>query len=184
VALNGAAARGYDAVAKCLHWLMFALVFAQFVVAIAMPPIRRGTVPGALIDLHMSLGVVILALVALRWLWRVGHPVDLATADLPEWERAIARVTHGLLYALLAVSPLLGWAAASARDWTITLFGLTPLPHLIPAKTRAGFLAGDVHVFLSWTLLALVGLHVTAAFWHHFGRRDRVLQRMLPGARE
>ena len=29
--------------------------------------------------------------------------------------------------------------------------------------------------------LTLVGLHVLAALYHYFWRRDRVLQRMLPG---
>ncbi len=182
MAANGASIRGYGGVAKALHWLVFVLVLAQFAVAIAMPPIRRGTVPGTLIDLHMSLGVVILAVVAARWLWRIGHPIPLATADLPAWEQAVARVMHALLYVLLAIGPMLGWAAASARDWTITLFGAVSLPRLVPAKARIGFLAGDAHVFLSWTLLALIGVHVAAALYHHFGRRDRVLQRMLPSS--
>jgi len=56
------------------------------------------------------------------------------------------------------------------------------LPHLVAAQSRIGRLAGDVHVYLAWSLLALVGLHVAAALYHHFGRHDRVLQRMLPGA--
>jgi cytochrome b561 len=30
-------------------------------------------------------------------------------------------------------------------------------------------------------MLALVGLHVAAALYHYAVRRDRVLQRMLPG---
>jgi len=41
-------------------------------------------------------------------------------------------------------------------------------------------LAGDVHTFLAWTLLVLIGLHIAAALYHYFVRRDGVLQRMLP----
>jgi cytochrome b561 len=172
--------RSYGAVAKWLHWVVFALVAAQFVVAIAMPDIGRGTVPGTLINLHMSLGFSILAVIAVRWLWRIGHPVPLASPDAPAWEQTIARVTHALLYALLVVNPFLGWANASARDWDITMFGAT-LPHLVAAQSRIGRLSGDVHAYLSWTLLALIGLHAAAALYHHFIRRDQVLQRMLPG---
>ena len=181
--LADAPGRGYDGVAKTLHWLVFALMLAQFVVAIAMPPMRRGTVPGTLINLHFSLGIVILLAVALRWLWRIGHPVPLATSELPEWEQKTARAMHALLYALLVVSPILGWAAASAREFAVTLFGLATLPPLVAARSRIGFLAGDVHKVLSWTLFALIGLHILAALYHHFGRRDGVLQRMLPGSR-
>jgi cytochrome b561 len=175
---------GYDAVAKTLHWLVFGLLAAQYVVAIAMPDIGRGTVPGTLIDLHMSLGLTILAVVVLRRLWRLRHRVPLATDDMPEWERAIARLVHALLYVLLVVNPFLGWMNASARDWTITVFGLIRLPHLVAARSPSGRAAGDVHMFLAFALLALVGLHVAAALYHHFGRHDRVLQRMLPGVRD
>ena len=39
-----------------------------------------------------------------------------------------------------------------------------------------------MHGLLSnYLLLALVGLHVVAALYHHFIQRDGVLQRMLPG---
>ena len=175
-------ANGYSGVAKTLHWFVFALVLAQYVVAIAMPGIGRGTVPGTLINLHMSIGVVILAVVVLRWLWRIGHPVPLATQDLPGWKQPVARIVHGLLYALLAVNPILGWMNASARDWTITVFGLFRLPHLVAPRSTLGREAGDLHTFLAWTLLALIGLHVAAALYHYFVRNDGVLQRMLPVA--
>ena len=169
----------YDRVAKWLHWVVFLLVFAQFVVAIAMPAPRRGTPPATLNSLHMSLGVMILVAIVGRWLWRLGHPVVVAEGAFM-WEQPVARITHLLLYALLAVSPILGWANASARDWPITLFGMLTLPHLVPARSTIGRTAGAVHVFLAWTLLALIGLHIAAALYHYFIRRDQVLERMLP----
>jgi cytochrome b561 len=173
---------GYGDVAKTLHWLVFALVFAQFVVAIAMPDIGRATVPGALINLHMSLGITILLVIVVRWLWRIDHRVPVAVADMPAWEQRVARITHALLYLLLVVNPILGWINASARDWTIVVFGVAELPHLVAPKSRIGMQAGDVHTFIAWALLALIGLHVAAALYHYFVRRDTVLQRMLPGS--
>jgi len=173
--------RAYGRMAKTLHWLVFVLVAAQFGVAFAMPDIGRGTKPDTLINLHMSLGFGIAAVIALRWLWRVGHPVPLVTADVPLWEQKVARVAHALLYVLLFVNPFLGWANASARDWDIVVFGKA-LPHLVAAQSAIGRIAGDVHVWLAWSLLALIGLHVAAALYHHFVRHDGVLQRMLPGA--
>lgn len=172
----------YGGVAKTLHWLVFALVLAQYVVAISMPDIGRNTVPGTLIDLHMSIGATILLVVVLRWLWRLARPVPLSTAGA-RWERRVARATHGLLYVLLAVNPILGWANASARDWTIAIFGAFTLPHLVAPRARIGMVAGDVHTFLAWTLLVLIGLHVAAALYHYLLRRDGVLQTMLPGAK-
>jgi cytochrome b561 len=174
------ASAGYDPTAKVLHWLVFALVAAQFIVAIAMPDIGRGTKPDTLINLHMSLGFTILVVIAARWLWRLGHPVPLATGEVPDWEQTVARVTHVVLYALLVIDPFLGWANASARNWDIVMFG-GALPHLVAPQSRVGRLAGDVHVYLAWMLLAVVALHAAAALYHYFVRRDGVLQRMLPG---
>jgi cytochrome b561 len=171
----------YGPVAKTLHWLVFALVVVQYVVAITMPDIGRNTVPGTLINLHMSIGLTIVALVVVRWLWRVGHPIPLATPDLSSWEQPLARIVHAALYVLLAVNPILGWMNASARDWKITVFGLFQLPHLVAAQSPIGRQAGDVHQFLAWVLLALIGLHVVAALYHYFVRHDSVLQRLPPG---
>lgn len=171
----------YGPVAKTLHWLVFALMLAQYVVAITMPDIGRNTVPGTLINLHMSIGLTILAVVVVRWLWRIGHPIPLATPDMPSWEQPLARIVHAALYVLLAVNPILGWMNASARDWKITVFGLFQLPPLVAARSPIGRQAGDVHQFLAWVLLALIGLHVAAALYHFFVRHDSVLQRMLPG---
>ena len=179
--VRAAPIQGYGPVAKTLHWLVVALLIAQYVFAFTMPDIGRNTVPGALINLHMSFGLTILAVVVVRWLWRIGHPIPLATRDMPSWEQPLARIVHGALYVLLVVSPILGWMNASARDWTITVFGLFQLPHLVAARSALGRQAGDVHTLLGWTLLMLVGLHVLAALYHYFVRNDGVLQRMLPG---
>ena len=172
----------YGSVAKTLHWVIFFLVAAQFVVAWSMPPIKRGVVPETFINLHMSLGVLILLVVVARLLWRLGHPVGGASEGGPAWLAAAARLTHVTFYVLLIVLPILGWAAASARDWDVRPFELASLPRLLPPRNRLGFLAGDVHTFLSYTLLALVGLHVAAALYHHLVARDGVLQRMLPAS--
>lgn len=171
----------YGSIAKWLHWLVFALVFTQFIIAWTMPEIRRGVVPETLINLHMSFGVLIMAVVLMRMLWRYAYPVAAAVEDIPPWQQTLARVTHRLLYGLLLVLPILGWAAASARDWTVRLFDRVALPRLVPPDAKIGFVAGDVHVVLSWVLLGLVGFHVAAGLYHYFVLRDRVLQRMLPG---
>lgn len=173
-----AANEGYDPLAKVLHWLVFALVFAQFVVAFAMPPPRRGVPPAALNSLHVSIGMTILAVIVVRWLWRLRHPVAPAAGAFA-WEQAAARVTHVLLYAIIVVVPFLGWANASARNWPIKLYGL-PLPQLVAVQSSIGRLAGRFHVLLAWALLALIALHVAVAVYHAIVRRDGMLQRMLP----
>jgi cytochrome b561 len=172
---------GYGGVAKALHWLVVGLLMVQFAIAWTMPDIRRGTQPEGLIRLHLSFGVAIMLLAALRLLWRLYRPVPLISDGLPWWQQRAAQVTHAALYALLFLVPILGWANASARGWKIAVFGLFEMPHVWPAGSAFGRgELGGIHVWSTYALLGLVGLHVLAALYHHLWLRDRVLSRMLP----
>jgi cytochrome b561 len=108
------------------------------------------------------------------------HPVALEAQDAAPWERFLARTTHRLFYLILLVSPVLGWASASAHKLPVSLFGIVPLPAIAAAGSDWANTAGDVHSTAMWVLLWLVGLHVAAALFHHFVRHDGTLRRMLP----
>ncbi len=173
---------GYTGTAKSLHWLIVALLIAQFVVAWTMPEIRRDTKPETLINLHISVGVLILVVAVIRLAWRAAQGEPPPQDGLPPWQVLSARVVHWLLYALLFVLPVLGWINASWRGFPVIMFGLE-LPKLVATRAAGWRWTGDVHSLLAnYLLLALVALHVAAGLYHYFIRRDRVLQRMLPGA--
>jgi cytochrome b561 len=142
--------------------------------------IRRGTPQEGLVDWHLSLGAALMIAVVVRLLWRLRHPTPLTTGTAP-WERLISKLTHEVLYFVLLLLPVLGWAAAGYFGYTVRLFGAIPLPALADNTMEWADQAGDLHAALTWFLLGLVGLHVAGALWHYFVRRDRVLQRMLPG---
>lgn len=170
---------GYTPAAKLLHWLIAILVGAQFVVAWFMPHIGRNTRAEGLVSLHFSLGVLIVAVMLVRWLHRLRHPVPLEMPASPPWERRAAQSMHVAIYVLLLAGPWLGWASASAHSLPVTLFGV-PLPALAAPKAGWALEAGDVHIWTMWALLALVALHALAALHHHFVRHNAVLRRMLP----
>ena len=171
----------YMATAKSLHWLIVFLLIGQFVFAWTMPNIGRNTPVTTLISLHFTFGIVILAVAIARVAWRAAHGEPELEDGVPPWQTASARVVHWLLYVLLLTLPILGWINASWRGMPIVMFGLE-LPRLVGQRAAGWQWTGDVHVFLStYVLLTLVSLHVLAGFYHYFIRRDRVLQRMLPG---
>jgi len=172
---------GYTATAKTLHWLIVLLLIAQFIFAWTMPHIGRNTPVTTLISLHFTFGIVILAVAVVRLLWRLTHPEPKPEDGMPPWQTSTARVVHWLLYLLIFVLPILGWINASWRGMPIVMFGAT-LPQLVATRAAGWGWTGDVHALLAnYALLALVGLHVVAGLYHYFVRRDRVLQRMLPG---
>jgi cytochrome b561 len=169
----------YDGLARSLHWLTVVLIVAQFAIAWTMPDIHRGTQPLGLIAWHLCVGTAILAVTLLRAGWRLGHGAPPAPATLTPVLKAVSRVTHGALYALLVALPLLGWANASARGWPVTLFGVLPLPPLSPKGSPLGHSLGDVHQLAAWALLAVIALHVLGALYHLVFVRDHTVARML-----
>jgi cytochrome b561 len=168
----------YDAVSRFLHWLVVTLVGAQFVLGWTMPDVHRDTQPVGLIAWHLATGTALLAAMVCRILWRTTHrgPAD----DHAQPLRALSKLTHYALYALLIAIPLLGWINASSRAWHVSLFGAIPLPALSPAGSSFGHKMGDVHGVLAWALFSLICLHVGSALLHRFVLRDRILQRMTP----
>lgn len=177
---KGSESSEYGTTAKLLHWLVVALLVVQYALGWTMPDVRRGTVPDGLIAWHLAVGALIVVVVLFRLLWRLRYPVALLDDGSPAWQQLLAGLTHWLLYVVLALLLLLGWANASARGWTVAVLGVVPLPPLAAAGSRIGMEAGDIHSIVGWCLLALVGLHVAAALYHRIIRRDQVLQRMLP----
>lgn len=169
----------YDSVARALHWLVLILLVAQYAVAWTMPDIRKDTLPVGLVAWHLSLGTALLAAMVLRLVWRIGHPAPPA-ADVPPLLHGLSRLTHAALYLLLFIVPVMGWINASARGYAVKLFGSITLPALSSTGSSLGHEMGDIHQYAAYGLLALIGLHVAAALYHHFVRRDSTLRRMLP----
>jgi cytochrome b561 len=173
--------RVYTSTAKLLHWLIVALLIAQFIFAWTMPHIGRNTPVTTLISLHFTFGIIVLGVAIARLAWRATHREPAPLDGVPPWQVLSARVLHWSLYVLLFVVPILGWINASWRGMPISMFG-TELPQLVATRAPGWRWTGDVHALLSnYLMLTLVGLHVLAALYHYFIRRDQVLQRMLPG---
>ena len=173
-----AATKSYGAIAKIFHWLIFLLLAAQYAVGSIMPHIGRNTRNEGWVNWHLSIGAAILFVILLRLIWRLLFPVTLSAA-MPRWETILAYATHLILYALVLIMTLLGWAAANARGWDVKLFGVITLPALAPNGSSWGHEAGDIHNILVYVLLGFIALHVAGALYHYFIKRDGVTQRMF-----
>jgi cytochrome b561 len=172
-------APGYGLWHKTFHWLIFALLAAQYFVGSIMPHIGRDTQDAGWVHWHFAIGAAILFFIVLRLIWRLLHPVPLPA--MPGWQTWLASFTHTGLYVLILAMCLLGWAATGDRGWTVYLFGIVPLPALAAKGTPWAHTAGDIHGILVYVLLGFIILHVAGALYHTFVLRDRTLQRMLPG---
>jgi cytochrome b561 len=169
----------YNAVAKSLHWIAVALLLVEFPLGWLMPPTGRDEVPAASVNLHFSIGMLILVVFAVRYTWRLVHPVPME-ASLPDWQKRLAQTAHWLLYVLVFSTLLAGWAHASVRGWPITMFGWFSVPPICAKDSETGHFFGTLHQPLSVMFVSLIGLHVAGVMYHHFIQRDRILERMLP----
>ncbi len=171
----------YDRVAIGFHWLIAALVLVNLFLGLFHESLLEGL---KVMPLHESIGITILVLSVARLAWRLGHKPPHFPDHMAGWEKAFAKVTHALFYVLMIALPLSGWLWAGdvtrARpfDW----FGLFQVP-LIPIGHDLAGTLHEAHETMGFVMAALVVLHVGGALRHHFLLRDRVLARMLPGAR-
>jgi cytochrome b561 len=169
----------YTGTAIALHWLLALAIIGSFSFGLYMTDLPFSPQRLKLFNYHKWAGMTILALSALRLLWRLGHrpPPDVA---MPAWQARAAHATHFLLYLAFFAVPLSGWAYSSAAGFPIVWFGVLPLPDFVsPDKALAETLK-ELHHLLAWALAVLVLLHVAGAIKHQLVDRDGLIGRMWP----
>jgi cytochrome b561 len=170
----------YSAVAQTFHWVIAALIVTQFVLALMADDLPIGVHKLALLARHKSFGMTILMLAILRLLWRLRNPPPALPPGMSPLERNLARATHAAFYVLLFAMPLTGWMMSSAKNFSVSWFGLFTWPNLIGKNEGAFDALRTTHHLLSYLLFAIAVLHILAALKHHFWNKDDVLLRMLP----
>lgn len=167
----------YSRTAVVLHWGMALGLFASLAVGLTMVELPFSPLRLKLFNWHKWGGIVLLALVVVRWSWRLTHrpPIDV---PMPAWQRHMAHGIHLLMYSLMAGIPLLGWAYSSAAGFPVVLFGVWPLPDWVAKDAALAESLKPWHARLAWTLMALMALHIAGALKHQFIDRDGLLQRM------
>jgi cytochrome b561 len=173
-------AHRYSAVAQAFHWIIAALIVTQFTLAWMADDLPLGMHKLTLLARHKSFGMTILMLALLRLIWRLFNPAPSLPDGMSKIERLLAKITHVAFYVLLFAMPLTGWLMSSAKNYSVSWFGLFTWPDMIaPNEQRFDFLK-STHDTLSLLLLSIAILHILAALKHHFWNKDDVLKRMLP----
>lgn len=133
-------------------------------------------------SIHADIGYLVLFLMVIRLIWRGVNPTPTLPAGTPRWERIAAGVSHGALYAVTLLVAMLGWAHSGAHtpDYS-SWFGLFKVPQITSPDKAAAAAYEDRHILFAYVLLALIVIHIAAAAWHHFMKRDRVAARMING---
>jgi cytochrome b561 len=155
---------GYSAVQIALHWVIALLVVFQLVFGESMNKVLNAAERGRTVtpadqtlgSAHYWVGLVILALVALRLGMRLTRGVPEPAADRDDWMETAARISHWAFYALLVVVPVVG---------------------------LLGYYLGDpfaeIHGWNKPVFIVLIAIHAVAALYHQYWLKDGTLGRMI-----
>jgi cytochrome b561 len=167
----------YGSVAKFFHWFIALLVILMLLFGYLLDEIPKDFQSLAY-NTHKLTGVVILFLMSIRALWALINPKPELPMNTLFWEKSAEVVGQMLLYVLVIAMPLAGWIGAVAGNRPPHLGNfkfLLPVPQN-KALVKAAF---NVHGTVAIALIVLISIHVLAALYHHFIKRDDILSRML-----
>jgi cytochrome b561 len=166
----------YPVRTRVLHWLTAVLVFSALFIGFVMVD-SIGSYSD-LIKVHMTLGVLILAIVVVRAVNRFTHRVP-KLPDTVGWaEHKLVVGSELAMYALMVAQPLIGWAMLSASGNHPEIFGSLTLPRIAPFNADLYFVLRQLHSLFAYTLVAVIAAHISAVLWHTVTLRDRMLSRM------
>lgn len=163
-----------------LHWSMALVIYAMFALGLWMVGLSYyDTWYHNAPEIHKSIGVILMLALIIRLIWRVVSPPPKPLSSYSPLVHITAVVAHGLLYGLLIAILFSGYLISTADGKPVSVFGWFSLPAVLTGAGEQADLAGDIHLWLAWSIVILSVLHGLAALKHHFIDRDITLKRML-----
>jgi cytochrome b561 len=169
----------YDGIARSFHWLTALLVAMLFGIGLYMTRLDFSEWKVLVYSWHEWTGLTVFTITGLRLGWRLLRPPP-PPSPSPWVEQIAAHASHAILYALMFALPVVGYLGSNAFGFPVKWFGVVDLPNPIGKDEDLGETLLLVHVALAYVMAAMLALHVGAALFHHFVRRDRTLARMAP----
>lgn len=172
---------------RILHWLMAVGFILMWGCGYAMTSVVAEDSPleEFLFSLHISVGVTLLVLLAVRIALRLLITSPRPAQGLARWEEIASRLGHLGLYVLPAAIILVGWAETDFGGYGVRWFGVA-MPKIFPKmETLWGIdleeTTATLHAWFAYAMLALAVVHVVAVIKHRFFDGHDVLPRMLFG---
>ncbi|WP_434677304.1 cytochrome b [Pseudomonas sp. R1-18] len=171
----------YSPKARRLHWIMAVLIVLAYALILSRTQFSRGSDYRILVvQSHFWVGILILLMTFMRVSERRKHTPPGITPPLQGILQKVATLSHYALYAFLFVQPVLGLLTVLVEKGALPI-PLTSwqIPSPFQTSDRVAESFEDLHKLLATIFYYVIGLHVVAALWHHWIRKDNALQRML-----
>ncbi|MFM8700501.1 MAG: cytochrome b [Hyphomicrobiales bacterium] len=174
----------YKLILRLLHWAMATLIILLVPLGFMLENLAGNPLQGFAYDLHKSLGISIFILAVVR----IGAKLVVGVPDpepsLPRLQKTASKLVHGALYGLVFLVPVFGYLGTSMCCSPIWFFWIWEVPIRIEGGKDLASAMFKIHEIASITLAGLAGLHITAALYHVFIRKDGVFARMALYSRQ
>ncbi len=190
----------YTRTAIILHWLIAICIFGMFALGWFMTDLpkeapkqmtydlfnwgvytweltKEASPRSFYFNLHKSIGVTILGLVIIRFLWRITHKPPAILTSYKAWERKFSTAAHHLLYLLMFAIPLSGLVMSVASKYGVKWFGIDFISGIDNKGLRE--ITHEVHEIAGLIILVIIALHILAALKHKFINKDDTMKRMM-----
>jgi len=170
----------YGLLSKLLHWLiasvmLFLIWLGWYMTGLSYyNPLYHQS-----IDLHKALGLTVFILFCIKVTWFMISPLPKLDNNLRRWEHAAALLVHSMLWGMIILLPITGYIISISAGASISFFGLLDVPAMVNISEYLRDSAIGFHYYLAYGGTAFVGIHIVAAFKHHFINKDNTLRRMI-----
>jgi cytochrome b561 len=172
----------YSRGSRFLHWTIAALILLGLIpIGLTMVSLEDGPLKNLLYEAHKSFGMVVFTLAVIRVAVRAAQGFPSLPDTMPEGLKIAARATHLALYALILVVPVLGYTGTAMCCAPVNLFWTVPVPIPVEGGMDRAEIVLAWHKAAVFLMAGILVLHVGAALWHRFVRRDGVFERMWRG---
>ena len=173
---SGAVPTRYVHAAIAIHWVSALLIISQIILGLTFADMPKGPEKMGLFAWHKTIGVTILLLAIARLVVRLRNPPPPLPATLPTWQRFAAAWSHRLLYFLMFALPITGLMIISDH----AVGGMTKLKFGLAFPVIPVGVPDELHAYLAWSMIALLGLHIAAALKQAIMDGPIVSRRMSP----
>ncbi len=168
----------YGSMAIALHWTSAAGIILLLASGLLIANGVAGADPVVPVLIHASIGTLVLLLTLFRILWWFAFDRRPRPAPgLGTLQRNLSRIVHFGLYVAILLLGFSGIATLALSGAVPTLLAGGPVPEF------DGLLPRLTHGLAARLMIGLLVLHIGAALYHHFIRRDGLLSRMGIGQR-
>ena len=134
--------------------------------------------PQELFMTHKSVGVLILFLALLRFVWRKINPLPPWPESMTEFEKKSFHFFEIGLYTLMFLMPLSGYIFSLGGGHGFKFFGIFDIPDLIGKNALLSDIGKYLHRIIAFLIVGFVASHVSLILRHHYDSKDKFINRI------